>query len=89
MAGEGKVLGPQLEGVGQRGLQRLAEDILLPNQNVDEAFRMHNIVLDDGTVLTGLIRERGEQALTLVDQRGESTSIPIAISRVRTQANFR
>lgn len=78
VAGQGKVLGPQLEGIGQRGLQRLAEDILLPNQNVDEAFRMHSIQLDDGSTLTGLVRERLEKTIVLVDQKGEATNVAIA-----------
>ncbi|MFN9789252.1 MAG: c-type cytochrome, partial [Pirellulaceae bacterium] len=39
LGGQGTVLGPQLEGVGKRGPERLCEDILLPNRNVDEAFR--------------------------------------------------
>src|SRR5205823_1098758 len=39
IAGQGKVIGPQLDGIGSRGLDRLIEDVLDPNRNVDPAFR--------------------------------------------------
>lgn len=74
--GEGTVLAPQLTGVGQRGLQRLLEDILLPNQNVDEAFRMQVVVLDDGRILQGLVVKRSESVLEVVDQKGERATYP-------------
>src|SRR5262249_54137899 len=33
--GKGAVVGPQLDGIGNRGLERLIEDVLDPNRNVD------------------------------------------------------
>src|SRR5207247_1797732 len=35
--GTGVVIGPQLDGIGTRGLERLLEDVLDPNRNVDRA----------------------------------------------------
>ena len=40
LAGKGAKVGPQLDGVGIRGLDRLLEDVLDPNRNVDQAFRV-------------------------------------------------
>ena len=40
VGGQGAKIGPQLDGVGVRGLDRLLEDILDPNRNVDQAFRL-------------------------------------------------
>ncbi len=76
--GQGTVLGPQLEGVGGRGLRRLAEDVLLPNRNVDEAFRMSSVLLDSGTVLTGLIRQRTDAVLVIADQLGKESTVELS-----------
>ena len=40
VSGKGTVVGPQLDGIGGRGLERLLEDILDSNRNVDVAFRV-------------------------------------------------
>ena len=48
LANEGAKVGPQLDGIGNRGLDRLMEDILTPNRNVDAAFRATTINLLDG-----------------------------------------
>lgn len=77
LAGQGTVLGPQLEGVGKRGPERLCEDILLPNRNVDEAFRTRVLLTTSGQVLTGLVRQRGENSIELVDQKGVATTLPV------------
>src|SRR5262249_13157402 len=54
-------IGPQLDGIGQRGLERLCEDVLDPNRNVDRAFRSTLFSLKDGDVVSGLFRrEEGE-----------------------------
>ncbi|HEV3202937.1 MAG TPA: PVC-type heme-binding CxxCH protein, partial [Gemmataceae bacterium] len=39
IANKGAKIGPQLDGIGIRGFDRLLEDILDPNRNVDQAFR--------------------------------------------------
>ncbi len=55
----GKV-GPQLDGVGHRGIERLLEDVLDPNRNVDAAFRATVIETKSGLVITGLkLRDEG------------------------------
>ncbi|MDF1813779.1 MAG: c-type cytochrome [Verrucomicrobiales bacterium] len=74
--GEGGLIGPQLDGIGKRGTQRLAEDILDPNQNVDANFYVTTIVKKDGTTTAGfLTAERGE-ILILTDAAGQSHRIP-------------
>src|SRR5262249_24103592 len=39
IANKGAKIGPQLDGIGNRGLERVLEDVLDPNRNVDQAFR--------------------------------------------------
>ncbi len=76
IAGQGKKVGPNLDGIGNRGLDRLVEDILAPNRNVDVAFRSTTIVTDQGRVLNGLIKQTEGARLILVDSKGEELSVP-------------
>lgn len=72
---EGGKVGPQLDGVGNRGLERLLEDVLDPNRNVDAAFRAMVVEKKDGLVVTGLkLREEGE-TLILGDHMGKEVRI--------------
>lgn len=75
-AGEGNLVGPQLDGIGTRGAARLLEDILHPNQNVDIAFRTSVLVLNDGRTVSGMIRDnRDPQLLDVIDTQGKSQTI--------------
>jgi putative heme-binding domain-containing protein len=76
MEGKGALVGPQLDGIGNRGTARLMEDILDPGRNVDSHFRLHVITLQDGSVLAGL--ERGEigEVLIVVDAAGQEHRLP-------------
>ena len=75
MGGEGNVVGPQLDGVGNRGVERLCEDILDPHRAVDPNFRMHVVTKKDGGVLAGLVRRDEKNGLTLVDAAGQETTV--------------
>lgn len=76
VGGDGGLIGPQLDGVGSRGVARLCEDILDPNRNVDAHFRLTSIPMKDGSVLGGfVINERGE-VLHLIDTSGSRHRIP-------------
>jgi len=72
---QGKVVGPQLEGAGARGIFRLCEDILWPDRNVDEAFKMTMMVLDGGESVSGLVSDRTAESLLLTDQTGKQRRI--------------
>ena len=75
MEGKGGRVGPQLDGVGARGADRLMEDILDPNRNIDQAFRSTNLALKSGRVLSGLLlREEGE-VLVLADAQGKEVRV--------------
>jgi putative heme-binding domain-containing protein len=75
-ADRGGLVGPQLEGIGQRGPERLLEDILDPNRNVDEAFRTTTVALADGRVISGL-RLREEAAdVVFADATGKEVRVP-------------
>ena len=74
----GNLVGPQLDGVGSRGSDRIIEDVLDPNRNVDRAFRLTIVTLKDGTVASGLIRREEGAQLVLADFTGKESTVPLA-----------
>lgn len=72
----GGLVGPQLDGIGNRGLERLCEDIVDPNRNVDPAFRSTLLVLKDGDVASGLFRREEGETVVLAESTGKEISIP-------------
>ena len=74
--GQGAVVGPQLDGVGNRGLERIIEDVLDPSRNIDPAFRPSLITLKDDTSITGLPRREEGEVLVFVDSLGKEVSVP-------------
>jgi putative heme-binding domain-containing protein len=85
MNNAGAKVGPDLDGVGQRGLERLLEDTLAPNRNVDQAFRATVLALKDGKVVTGLLlREEGE-LLVIVNEQGKELRVPKSDVEERNQ----
>lgn len=78
LADRGGLVGPQLDGIGQRGLERLLEDMLDPSRNVDEAFRTTTVTLADGRVVSGLrLREEGGDVV-FADATGKEVRVPKA-----------
>jgi len=71
LGGKGGLIGPQLDGIGQRGPDRLMEDILDPNRNVDAHFQLHQITLKDGSSAAGFLRGEVGQSLILVNAAGQ------------------
>lgn len=75
LGGKGAKVGPQLDGVGLRGVDRLLEDVLDPGRNVDQTFRVTNLAMKDGRVVSGLLlREEGE-VLVLADAQGKEVRV--------------
>ena len=57
------------------GLDRLLEDVLDPNRNVDQAFRLTTLNLKSGQVVSGLLlREEGE-VFVLADVQGKDVRV--------------
>ncbi|WP_231740968.1 PVC-type heme-binding CxxCH protein [Thalassoglobus neptunius] len=69
--GKGKQIGPQLDGIGNRGMERLLEDVLAPNRNIDVAFRTRLYVLENGRIYSGLFRREEGNVIVLANQKGE------------------
>lgn len=75
IAGEGGLTGPQLDGIGTRGVARLCEDILDPNRNVDAHFQLHLITRKDGSTISGFLKAEVGQVLILADAVGTETRL--------------
>jgi putative heme-binding domain-containing protein len=75
VGGQGAKIGPQLDGVGVRGLERLLEDVIDPNRNVDQAFRQTTLTLKKGQVLTGLLLKEEGEVLVLADSQGKEVRV--------------
>jgi putative heme-binding domain-containing protein len=76
LGGKGAKVGPQLDGIGSRGLDRLMEDILDPNRNVDQSFRVTNLALKTGQTVSGLLLREAGEVLVLADAQGKEVRIP-------------
>ncbi len=74
-AGEGTKIGPDLDGIGNRGLDRLLEDVLDPSRNVDPAFRTTLIQTTDGQVISGLLLREEGGVLIFADKEGKEVRV--------------
>ncbi|HET6251769.1 MAG TPA: PVC-type heme-binding CxxCH protein [Tepidisphaeraceae bacterium] len=81
LGGVGAHVGPELNGIGIRGVPRLAEDILDPSRNVDAAFRYNTYVMEGGDVIAGIPRREEGDTLTIADSTGKE--VPISKSKVK------
>ncbi|MGB7343624.1 MAG: HEAT repeat domain-containing protein, partial [Pirellulaceae bacterium] len=72
---EGAVVGPQLDGAVTRSVERLLEDIVTPDRNIDEAFRTTSFLLDDGRVIVGLVTSETANDINVVQSDGTKVRI--------------
>ena len=75
IAGKGALIGPSLDGVKNRGVERLCEDILDPNRAVDPAFRVQVLTLKDQSIVTGVMRRDDGASLVIADPAGQEKTI--------------
>jgi putative heme-binding domain-containing protein len=62
--------------VGNRGAERLIEDVLDPSRNVDPTFRVTLFALKQGEAESGLIRREEGETVVIADATGKEKSIP-------------
>jgi putative heme-binding domain-containing protein len=73
--GLGQKVGPELDAVYTRGLERLLEDVLDPNRNVDQAFRATLIRTTDGRVISGLVKSEEGEVIVVQEAADKETRI--------------
>lgn len=74
--GEGEVIGPNLDGVNVRGVDRLIEDILDPSRNVDPAFSVTTLRTQGGKTISGIGARLEGGEIVLTDTAGQLHRIP-------------
>jgi putative heme-binding domain-containing protein len=84
--GKGVKIGPQLDGIGIRGLDRLLEDVLDPSRNVDQEFRLTTLALKNGQVVQGLVLREEGAVVVLADAQGKEVRVPKATVEERSVA---
>jgi putative heme-binding domain-containing protein len=84
LANQGAKIGPQLDGIGIRGFDRLFEDIVDPSRNVDQAFRSTTLGLNNGQIVTGLLLREEGLVLVLADSQGKEVRVPKSSVEDRT-----
>ncbi len=75
MAGQGKTIGPQLDGIAERGVVRLLEDVVDPSRNVAEGFKNQVIRLRNGAIRMGFPAEEDDESILLMDELEDETHI--------------
>lgn len=86
LGGQGALIGPQLDGIGGRGLERIVEDVLDPNRNVDKAFRSTLFIMKDGEVNSGLFRREEGETVVVADSTGKEMRFPKAQVKERRES---
>lgn len=72
----GGKIAPQLDGVGVRGTERLLEDVLDPNRNVDVAFRARSVTLNTEKTFTALMLRVEGEVVVFADLEGKELRVP-------------
>jgi len=75
--GKGQKVGPELDAVWTRGVDRLLEDVLDPNRNVDQAFRATLIKTNDDRVISGLVLREEGQLLVVQEAADKETKVAL------------
>jgi putative heme-binding domain-containing protein len=88
LAGKGTKIGPQLDGIGIRGIDRLLEDIIDPNRNVDQAFRATTLALKNGQVVSGLVLRTEGEVVVVADSQGKEQRVPKSTIEERTTSQL-
>lgn len=74
--GNGGMIGPQLDAIGNWGVKALSQKILDPNRNISEAFRTYMITMKDGKQMNGLLRRQEGEVIVFADNTGKEFSVP-------------
>ncbi|MDZ4851994.1 MAG: PVC-type heme-binding CxxCH protein [Pirellulaceae bacterium] len=71
----GQDVGPPLKSLHEKSPDQLLISILDPNREVDPRFQSYSILLEDGRVLLGVIREESANQIILAESGGKLTTV--------------
>jgi len=86
LGGKGGQVGPDLSQVGKRlPPDRILESILSPSKEIDPKFVTYLVETSRGRILRGLLHERTDKQITLVDAQGKHVTVPLDEAELITQ----
>lgn len=85
---QGGRVGPDLSMIGGKfDRPHLIESLLQPSRQIVEGYRPTIIVLTDGRTLTGIVKERSAQKITLLDADNQPVSIRVSQIEERVESD--
>ena len=60
-----KRIGPKLDGTGTKGIRYAVENVIDPNAVIGRDFQARSVLMLDGRVISGLVQQETENAITL------------------------
>ncbi len=72
---DGQDVGPPLKSLHEKSPEQLLISVLDPNREVDPRFQAYSVLIDDGRVMTGVIREESSNQIVLAESGGKLTTI--------------
>lgn len=76
--GDGKAIGPELNGADRGNLDFLLTSILDPSAQIRGEYQAVQVALRDGRVLHGLVADKNAQGISLIDANQQITRIATA-----------
>jgi len=77
VAGAGKSVGPDLDGIGKKyGRNELLDQILNPSRKIDPKYLTYIVETTAGRVFTGLLVSRTDKQVVIRDTKNQQTVIP-------------
>jgi putative heme-binding domain-containing protein len=83
MYGLGGNIGPDITGANRTNLEYLLGNILAPSDVIQDAYRMHIVLMDDGRIYSGIPAEENEQQLKL---RIADQELPVTIAKSQIES---
>ncbi|MEZ6127706.1 MAG: DUF6807 family protein [Planctomycetaceae bacterium] len=81
--GHGGMIGPDITGANRTNLEYLLGNILTPSAIIQDAYKMHIVLTDDGRVYSGIPAEENERVLKL---RVANREEPVAIAKSQIES---
>jgi putative heme-binding domain-containing protein len=75
---EGENIGPELTGAERGNLDFLLTSLVDPSAMIRKEYQSQAVALRDGRILTGLVVEETDKAVTLIDSNRQKTVVPRA-----------
>jgi putative membrane-bound dehydrogenase-like protein len=84
---QGETVAPKLAGSGSKGIEYLVENILDPNAVIGRDFLARNVLTSEGLVISGLIENETDSAITIRTLTDSVTLAKEDIEAIRVSTN--